>query len=163
MMVSNKRAAWILLLSSIMALLVAQLPLLQAQESAGKQIADENRLIFEWFDSLGFLDYSNLPLVKVTATWQSSPEKDEKQNDMSYAFLMDETAYGFRVFSLNLSERFVEFSSEGLFSTTVHKFERLNLRETAKMLLRENAERKSKEQVGWPRRFSVVACHLVLS
>ena len=154
-MASNNRATWILLFSSMMALLFVQLPVTQAQEPAGKQIANEDGLILKWFDGLGFLDFSGLPLVKVTATWQSSLEKDEKQNDTSYAFLMDDTENGFRAFTLDLSERFFEFTSQGFFSPTVHKFERLNLRETAQTLLRENAERTSKAEVGWPRRFGM--------
>ena len=77
--------------------LISTLSFAQSDDSAKNQSSADQAAIFEWFDGLGFKDFSKLPLVRVTTGSWSQYGNDEPKNSVIYAFLMDESKDGFRV------------------------------------------------------------------
>ncbi|MDP1564291.1 MAG: hypothetical protein Q8M16_23175 [Pirellulaceae bacterium] len=120
-----------------------------SQDPAIKQPVQDDAKIFEWFDQLGFKDYSNLPLVKVTTGWWSQSGNDDPENRTIYAFLLNETEDGFSVFTLGLNENSFKITAADSPAHTVVRFERESLAEYARKVLREHAERNSRDRDVW--------------
>ncbi len=117
----------------------------QTGSSTTSKNAEDQAALFEWFDGLGFMDYSKLPLVRVTTGWWSQTGDEEPKNSDIYAFLIDEDKVRLRVYTLDLLENSFEFSPRDVLAHKVVKFEKVDLAETAKQLLREHAERKAQK------------------
>ena len=110
----------------------------------------EDTAVFEWFDKLGFHNYSKLPFVKVTTGWWSQTGNEPPENSTIYAFLLYESETQFRVYTIELAERLFTFTPPGVPSHNVVKFERVNLAEYSRTFLRKHAEREAaKERDSW--------------
>ena len=63
----------------------------QGQNTNMLQTENEDKEVFEWFDKLGFHDYSTLPFVKVTTESWFQTGKEPLENSTMYAFLVNES------------------------------------------------------------------------
>ncbi len=119
------------------------------QAPSTKPTIHADEAIFEWFDQLGFKDYSNLTFVKVTTRWWSQSSGSEPENHVIHAFLLDESDDSFSVFTLALSESSFRITPPDAPAHTVVKFARENLAEYARTVLREHAERETRDRDVW--------------
>lgn len=124
----------------------------QGQNANLVQTKNEDAEVFTWFDKLGYLDYSKLPLVKVTTESWFQIGNEPPENSTIYAFLLNESETQFTVYTMGLEVRLFTFTRQEAQSFNVGKFERVNLAEYSKSFLREHAERAAaKERDSWRR------------
>ncbi len=131
--------------STLIVCLFSTIGYAQSVDSTKNQNVEDQTALFEWFDGLGFMEFSKLPLVRVTTGWWSQMEGEEPKNNDIYAFLVEADKVRLRVYTLDLLENSFEFSPRDVLAHKVVKFEKVDLAEIAKQLLREHAERKAQK------------------
>lgn len=119
----------------------------------GDEVLREAEKLFNWFDSLGYKDFSKLQLVRVEKGRPPDFANEESNHLISYAFLTHDSEKTFSVYTLRLTERSFDVSTSETPPDQIVKLEKINLEDHVYELLQQHELRieSSEPEIWQPR------------